>query len=86
MFATPEQFADVNKSNVEAVLTLANTAFAPCRAPCVPQSEYCPLDAGRWPVNAKALLAVKDVQELSSLQTPLTQPMIEKAVAYNRNV
>ena len=36
--------------------------------------------------NAKALLAVKDVQELVSLQSSLTQPMIEKAVAYNRNV
>ena len=28
MFATPEQLAAANKANVDALLTIANTAFA----------------------------------------------------------
>jgi len=36
--------------------------------------------------NAKALLAVKDLQELMSLQSAFAQPIVEKAVAYSRNV
>ena len=86
MFATSEQFAAANKTNVEAVLTLANTAFAHAErlAALNLNTARSMLEDGA--ANAKALLAVKDAQELVSLQSSLTQPMIEKAVAYNRNV
>jgi phasin family protein len=36
--------------------------------------------------NAKALLAVKDVQQLVAMQATLAQPAVEKAVAYSRSV
>jgi len=36
--------------------------------------------------NTKALLGAKDAQELISLQSALVQPLVEKAVAYNRSV
>ena len=36
--------------------------------------------------NARALIAVKDVQGLASLQTRLAQPGIDKAAVYSRSL
>jgi phasin family protein len=86
MYTTPEQFAGANKANVETMLTIANTAFASAE-----RLAALNLNAARTLLedsvnNAKALLAVKDVQELASLQAALAQPAFEKAVAYSRSV
>jgi phasin family protein len=85
MFATPEQFAAANKANVETLLSLANTSFA-----SVERLAALNLNTARTVLedsvaNAKTLMAVKDVQELLSLQS-LAQPAVEKAVAYARSV
>ncbi len=86
MFATPEQLAGANKANVEAMLTLANTAFASAE-----RFAALNLNTARAVLedsvnNAKALLGAKDLQEAISLQTTLAQPSVEKAVAYSRSV
>jgi phasin family protein len=86
MFATPEQFAATNKANVETLLTVANAAFA-----SVERLAALNLNTARTLLedsiaNTKALLSAKDVQELVNLQTNLAQPLVEKAVAYNRSV
>jgi len=83
---TPEQFATASKANVESMLNLANAAFAN-----VERLAALNLNTARSVLedsvaNAKALLAVKDVQSLMNLQASLAQPLIEKAVAYNRSV
>lgn len=86
MFATPEQLAGANKANVEAMLTLANTAFASAE-----RFAALNLNTARAVLedsvnNAKALLGAKDLQEAISLQATLAQPSVEKAVAYSRSV
>ncbi|MFA7268599.1 MAG: phasin family protein [Sterolibacterium sp.] len=86
MFATPEQIASTNKANVEALLTLANTAFTSAE-----RFAALNLNAARTlledsATSAKALLGVKDIQGLVSLQSTLAQPAVEKAVAYSRSI
>jgi len=86
MFATPEQLASVNKSAVEAWLTIANTAFA-----SVERLAALNLNTARSALedsvaNTKALFSVKDPQEFANLQASLARPTLEKAVAYGRSV
>lgn len=85
MFTT-SQFATNNKAGIEALLTLANTAFASAE-----RLAALNLNTARGiledSVNTtKTLLGAKDVQELIALQSTLTQPGVEKAVAYSRSV
>ncbi|AYH42591.1 phasin family protein [Azoarcus sp. DN11] len=86
MFATPEQFAAANKANVESLLTLANNAFASAErfAALNLNTARSILEDGL--ANSKALLGAKDAQEFLGLQASLVQPLVEKAVAYNRSV
>lgn len=85
-FVTPEQFAATNKANVETLLTLANAAFASAERLAALNLNTARSILEDGVANTKALLAVKDVQELVSLQASLTQPIVEKAVAYARSV
>ena len=86
MFATPEQLASANKANVEAVLTLANTAFASAERLAALNLNTARAVLEDSVGNAKALLGVKDLQEFVALQSTLAQPSVEKAVAYSRSV
>jgi phasin family protein len=86
VFATPEQFAAANKANIETLLTLANSAFANAERLAALNLNTARSVLEDGVANAKALLAVKDVQELVNLQAALAQPLVEKAVAYNRSV
>lgn len=85
-YAIPEQVAAANKANVEAMLTLANTAFA-----SIERIAALNLNTARTLLedavsNTKTLLSIKDVQELATIQGALAQPALEKAVAYSRSV
>ena len=73
MLTTPEQLATANKANVEAMLTLANTAFASAErlAALNLNTARAVLEDGMN--NAKALLGAKDLQEVISLQATLAQ-------------
>ncbi|MDY0047771.1 MAG: phasin family protein [Thauera propionica] len=85
-FVTPEQFANTNKANVETLLTLANAAFASAERLAALNLNTARSILEDGVANTKALLAVKDVQELVNLQASLAQPIVEKAVAYARSV
>ncbi|MDT3670852.1 MAG: phasin family protein [Aromatoleum sp.] len=86
MFATPEQFAATNKANIETLLTLANSTFASAERFAALNLNTARSILEDSIANAKSLLGAKDVQELLSLQSALAQPLVEKAVAYNRSV
>ncbi len=86
MFATPEQIAAANKANIETLLSLANGAFANAERLAALNLNTARSVLEDSVSNTKALLAAKDVQELVNLQVSLTQPLIEKAVAYARSV
>jgi len=85
-FTTPEQFASANKTAVDSLLSLANTALASAE-----RIAALNLNAARSILEdgvsgTKALLGAKDVQEALSIQASLAQPNVEKAVAYSRSV
>lgn len=86
MFTAPEQFASANKASVEALLNLANTAFASAERFAALNLNTARSLLEDSVANTKALLGAKDVQELMSLQTTLAQPSVEKAVAYSRSL
>ena len=86
MFATPETLANANKANVEALLSLANTAFASAERLAALNLNTARSLLEDGVSNAKALLGAKDLQEAITLQATLAQPSIEKAVAYSRSV
>ena len=86
MYKVPEQLTGVNKAGVETLVTLANAAFAGAE-----RLAALNLNAARTlledsAANTRALLAVKDVQDLVSLQNTLAQPGLEKATDYSRSV
>ena len=83
---TVEQFAAVNKANLDVLFGLTEKSFA-----SVEKLAQLNVAAGKAALNesathAQALLKVKDVQELLALQTALLQPSAEKAAAYGRHL
>jgi phasin family protein len=85
-YATPEQFAASNKANVETMMLVANTAFASAERLAALNLNTARSILEDTVANAKAFMAVKDVQGLVGMQTALAQPAVEKAVAYSRSV
>lgn len=85
-YAIPEQLTAANKANVEALLTIANTAFASAERIAALNLNTARSVLEDVVTNAKSLLSAKDVQELVTLQAALAQPAVEKAVAYSRSV
>jgi len=86
MFATPEHFAKAGKNNVDTMLTVVNAAFN-----SVERLTALNLNTARAVLedsvaNAKALLAVKDVDSLVAVQTSFAQPAARKAIDYSRSV
>ena len=85
-FTTPEQFADMSKAGMEALLAQATATFnrAERLAALNLNTTRAMLEDGA--LNTKALMAVKDPQELVKLQSELAKPMVDKAVAYAQSV
>lgn len=86
MYNTPDQISSANKANVETLLTVANTAFASAERIAALNLNTARTLLEESVSNAKALLAVKDVQELVNLQGSLAQPALDKAIAYSRSL
>ena len=86
MYNIAEQFAAINKANIENLVTLANTAFTSAErlAALNLNTARAALDNGV--ANTKALLAVKDPQGFVALQSTVAQPTLESTVAYSRSV
>jgi phasin family protein len=86
MYATPAQFAEIQKSQVDAMNALGHALFNTTE-----KLVNLNLTATRALLQESAdtmqsLLGAKDIQEFVSLSSGLTQPAIEKAVSYSRNV
>ena len=86
MFKTPEEFAAANKASVDALLTIAQTQFA-----AFERLSSINFNAARAAfedsiAQAKALLSVKDPQDLVKLGADAAQPALEKAIAYSRGM
>ncbi|UCV21770.1 MULTISPECIES: phasin family protein [Azonexaceae] len=86
MSINPEQFAAANKAAVDSLLSVANTALASAERIASLNLETARSVLEDSVSGAKALMGAKDPQEALSIQASLTQPSVEKAVAYSKSV
>lgn len=83
---TVEQVMASHKANIETILGLSSKAFE-----SVEKIVELNLTASKAALaetgdHAKAILSVKDAQELLALQSGLLQPLAEKTAAYSRHL
>lgn len=86
MYVTPEQITSANKSNVDAMLSIAAAQFAAIEKFAGLQTATVKAVFEDTIANTRALAGAKDVQELVTLQQQFAQPAVEKAVAYSKSV
>jgi phasin family protein len=86
MYNAPEQLASANKTNIESLLTFANTAFASAERLAALNLNTARNLLEDTVSNAKTLMGAKDIQELMNIQAAIAQPTVEKAVAYSRSL
>ncbi len=86
MYVTPDQLTNGNKNAVEALLGLAHSNFAAFEKLSALNFNATKTAFEDIVGHTKALLGVKDVQELVNLNVAAAQPALEKIVAYQRSV
>lgn len=86
MYVTPDQVAAANKASVEALLGVASTQFAAFERLSALTFNATKAAFEDSVAHTRALLNVKDVQELINLNSAAAQPAIEKAIALSRNL
>jgi phasin family protein len=83
---TVEQIVSAQKTNVETLFGLTNTAFEGVEKLIRLNLQVAKTAMTEAAANTEAALSVKDAQELLALQSSLFQPAAEKAAAYGRYV
>jgi len=86
MYVTPEQIQAAQKANVEALLNVANFQFSTLEKLASLNANAVKAAFEDSVTNTRALMGAKDVQEFTSLQSTLTQPTLEKAIAWSKSV
>jgi len=86
MFNSPEQFATANKAAVDSLLSLANMALASAERVAALNLNTARAILEDGVENSKVVMSAKDPQEAVSASAAMTQPGLEKAVAYSRSV
>jgi phasin family protein len=86
MYVTPDQITAANKAGIEAFLGFAHSNFAAFEKLSALNFNVTKSAFEDAVNHAKAMLAVKDVQELVNLNATAAQPTLEKAIAYSRSV
>src|SRR5262245_34036129 len=81
---TAEQIVAAQKSNVETLFGLSQKAFDGVEKLVELNLQVAKSSFAEAAEHAKAVLSVKDAQELLALQASLLQPAAEKAAAYSR--
>jgi phasin family protein len=83
---TPEQLMAAQKANVETLFGLTHKAFEGVEKLVELNMQVAKTALAESADTTKAMLSVKDAQELLALQAGLLQPSAEKAAAYSRHV
>lgn len=84
MPAFPEKFADDNKTAVDAALGYSTIVLDSAEKLLDLNMKVARSLLADNAKSARALVEAKDAQEFASLQQSLTQPAVEKAIAYSR--
>ena len=85
-FMTADQFAAANKANLETLFGLTSKAFEGVEKLVELNLQVAKATLAESAENTKAVMGVKDAQELLALQASLLQPSAEKAAAYSRHL
>jgi phasin family protein len=85
-FMTPDQFAAAHKANLETLFGLTSKAFEGVEKLVELNLQVAKATLAESAENTKAVMGVKDAQELLALQSSLLQPSAEKAAAYSRHL
>jgi len=83
---TAEQVMASQKANVETLLSLTSKAFEGVEKIVELNLSASKAALAETGDAAKAMLSVKDAQELLALQSGLLQPLAEKTAAYSRHL
>ena len=83
---TVEQVLASQKANVETLMGLTSKAFEGVEKIIELNMSASKAALSETSQHAKALLSVKDAQELMALQQALFQPLAEKTAAYSRHL
>ena len=83
---TAEQVVAAQKANVETLFGLTNKAFEGVEKLVELNLQVAKAALSEAADNTRAVLSVKDAQELLALQATILQPAAEKAAAYSRHV
>jgi phasin family protein len=86
MYNVSEQLTSTNKAGVETFMTIANATFAGAERLAALNLNAARTFIENSAANTRALLAVKDLEALVSLQKSLAQPDAEEAADYSRRV
>jgi phasin family protein len=82
----PEQLLATNKENLETFVEFAGIAAAGAEKLLDLQVKIAKAVFADTVKHAKTVVAAKDVQELTEIQTSSVQPSAEKAAAYGRSI
>ncbi len=83
---TAEQLMAAHKTNLETLFSMGQTSFEGVEKLMALNMQVAKTAIEEAAENTKAVLAVKDAQELMALHTSMMQPTAEKLAAYSRHV
>lgn len=86
MYQAPEQLVAMNKAGLETAVRFAGLALQGAERMLELQVKATRTAIADGVESAKAIAAVKDMQQLAALKDSLAQPTIEKATAYAKSV
>lgn len=86
MYKAPEEFVALNRANMEVAMRFAGVALEGAERLIDLQLRATKSLFADSIESAKALGAVKDLQELATLKETLAQPALDKATAYAKSV
>jgi phasin family protein len=86
MYQANEQFAALNKANLEAAARFANVAFMGAERLMEIQMQAAKAALADGVDGAKTLATVKDLQQFADVKDTVAQPAFEKAADYMKNM
>ena len=86
MYQTPEQLVALNKAGLETAVKFAGVALHGAERILDLQVKVTRNAIADSVESAKAIAGAKDLQQLAAIKESMTQPTIDKATAYAKNV
>jgi phasin family protein len=86
MFATPAQFAEIQKGQIDTIYALSHAVFGATEKVADLNIAAAKALLDESSETAQSYLSVKDAKDLVALNASFAQPALEKFVSYNRNL